>query len=326
MADGLLSGVLPAAQSFGDYLKRNLLDLATNPRARLEQAVGQTQDTQRELGGLLAMAKAGDERAKQEFAQRMADMAANMSTAGATVWHGSPYKFERFDPTKIGSGEGAQAYGYGHYVAEAPKVAQVYQKSLSDASSPYTYNWMGQSYEKGAAKDPVAHALGLAYHQNVSTAKKIAKMGLKDAKAGEPYALDMGGVDYYQKMLDTANNLKKSDIKATQGSLYKIDLPDEQIANMLNWDQELGKQTPQIQALAKQHGLAMDDLGGDLVARMDAKKAAGAEAMRQAGIPGIKYFDAQSRGGKQADTQNFVVFPGNEGLLSILERNGLQLK
>jgi hypothetical protein len=104
----------------------------------------------------------------------------------------------------------------------------------------------------------------------------------------------------------------------------------------------------------------MDDLGGDLVAAMNAKLPEGAEAMRQAGIPGVKYLDEGSRGRykaratykgkpygdeitfsskntlddyiqqKQAEgfgvevlpgTSNFVVFPKNESLLNILERN-----
>jgi hypothetical protein len=33
------------------------------------------------------------------------------------VYHGSPYEFEKFDSAHIGKGEGAQAHGWGHYVA-----------------------------------------------------------------------------------------------------------------------------------------------------------------------------------------------------------------
>ena len=42
---------------------------------------------------------------------------------GAIVWHGSPHKFDKFDSSKIGTGEGAQAYGHGVYFAESPDVA-----------------------------------------------------------------------------------------------------------------------------------------------------------------------------------------------------------
>jgi hypothetical protein len=46
---------------------------------------------------------------------------------GAIVYHGSPHKFDKFDSSKIGSGEGSQAYGHGLYVAESPDVARSYQ-------------------------------------------------------------------------------------------------------------------------------------------------------------------------------------------------------
>jgi hypothetical protein len=43
--------------------------------------------------------------------------------------------------------------------------------------------------------------------------------------------------------------------------------------------------------------------------------------LRDAGIPGIKYLDGGSRTAGQGSS-NYVVFPGNERLLKILERNG----
>jgi hypothetical protein len=41
--------------------------------------------------------------------------------------------------------------------------------------------------------------------------------------------------------------------------------------------------------------------------------------MRDAGIPGIRYLDGGSRTAG-AGSSNYVVFPGNEGLLKILGR------
>lgn len=365
-----MAGLLASAMSGAESLRRNLLDFVKDPIARIERSVGQTQDYQRELGDLYrqgydAEGNVINPDAANAFNTAMANMAANMSNvAGATVWHGSPYKFERFDPTKIGSGEGAQAYGYGHYVAESPDVAKTYRDKLT----------IGENYVNGELLDP--------YNPRHYLASALDDAGGNKAEATEflEFMSQRGGS---KSIKDTAKNalelLQKGDAPKVdyvkpEGALYKLDLPDEQIANMLDWDQELGKQTPQIQALAKQHGLTMDDLGGDLVAAMDAKRPAGAEAMRQAGVPGIKYFDAQSRpsqnvitnrllrlqeqfGGdaekavdefmrsvhntdkvkaemrkdflkqlQQARTSNFVVFPGNEGLLNILERNNQPLK
>jgi len=45
------------------------------------------------------------------------------------LYHGSPYKFNKFAQEKIGTGEGAQAFGYGHYLTESPDIAQDYAKT-----------------------------------------------------------------------------------------------------------------------------------------------------------------------------------------------------
>jgi hypothetical protein len=45
-------------------------------------------------------------------------------TSGILAYHGSPYSFDKFDASKIGTGEGAQAYGHGLYFAENEGVAR----------------------------------------------------------------------------------------------------------------------------------------------------------------------------------------------------------
>jgi hypothetical protein len=48
-----------------------------------------------------------------------------------TTYHGSPHQFEEFDASKIGTGEGAQMYGRGIYLAENPDVAKYYAGKIS---------------------------------------------------------------------------------------------------------------------------------------------------------------------------------------------------
>jgi hypothetical protein len=45
------------------------------------------------------------------------------------VWHGSPHSFDRFSMDKIGTGEGAQAFGHGLYFTEKD-IAKHYAKNL----------------------------------------------------------------------------------------------------------------------------------------------------------------------------------------------------
>ena len=295
-----------------DYVKGRATSLLTDPIGDMKRTMQGTIDRAKQREQLQQVAygdpqnptRVTDQAAADQLAQDYLDMASTIMPAGMTVFHGSPYKFNAFAPKAIGSGEGAQAYGYGHYVAESPEIAKSYATNLSNRD--------------------IANQGRLNAHAN---AKRLADLA-GDAKYAADdirFVLESNPYHDQKKLLsDTLNFLESGDYAkplANQGAFYKIDLPDDQIAKMLDWDAEISKQTPEIQALAKKFNLAPDDLGGDLVAAMNAKLPEGAEAMRSAGVPGIKYFDAQSRGGKQADTRNFVVFPKNEGLLNILERN-----
>jgi hypothetical protein len=54
---------------------------------------------------------------------------------GIRAYHGSPHDFDRFDLNKIGTGEGAQAYGHGLYFAENEGVARSYRDALGNERS-----------------------------------------------------------------------------------------------------------------------------------------------------------------------------------------------
>jgi hypothetical protein len=122
------------------------------------------------------------------------------------------------------------------------------------------------------------------------------------------------------------------------GSLYKIDLPDAQIAKMLDWDKPLSGQTQLKSALDKftaEYGLVKPNpnmTGKEYYQALEnylgATSAEGVKRnisqdvsglLSQYGIPGIRYLDQGSRAGGKG-TSNFVVFPGGEGRLNILGR------
>jgi hypothetical protein len=271
--------------------------------------------------------------------QDMTNLALNlnpvMGLIGATAYHGSPAIFDKFDIKKLGSGEGAQVYGHGMYFAENPTVAKEYQNRLADFGSPYTFQYKDKIYEPSYldnVRDPVRHAISLTYHQGKPQAQKIAKIGLEDTAKGEPYALEMGGKEYYQKMLDTAKSLSKKDIKAQQGAFYKVDIPDEYMPKMLDWDKPLNQQsnilpalrTPQVQNKLAEADVGFQELNmpaSELYRKLSVKfgQKEASNILSQVGVPGIKYLDQGSR--KAGGTQNFVVF--DPSTVKILERNGI---
>lgn len=328
---------LAAIYSSADSFKRGLLDAVQNPVDKMRQVIGNANDRAGVLNTLTGQAadqtvasiKSGgpafpDTPESQQLTQMMADA---YNPVGMMVYHGSPYKFNAFAPKAIGSGEGAQAYGYGHYVAESPDVAKDYAAKLGEFRVEFD----------GEMSNPIAKEIADAVYQRARVAPYQERYGvamdamqniadpIRDRIVGNSYMGIKPMNDQGLMRMNVAKKMGQPKI-VSEGNLYKLDIPDEQIDKMLDWDAEISKQTPEVQALAKQFGLASDDLGGDLVAAMNAKLPEGAESMRSAGVPGIKYFDGQSRGGKKADTRNFVVFPQNEGLLKILERNGVPLE
>ena len=66
-------------------------------------------------------------------------------------------------------------------------------------------------------------------------------------------------------------------------------------------------------------GEAYRTMSMNLSGRASAESAKASNLLQQAGIPGIRYLDAGSRG-QGGGTRNFVVFPGEDKKVKILKR------
>jgi hypothetical protein len=219
------------------------------------------------------------------------------------VYHGSPHRFEEFDASKIGTGEGAQAYGHGIYLAESPKVAEGYKKTVT------------QSMTTGAQRR-LQSAGGDIDKAIAETEAKLAKYRQGGAKSYADVAEeDLRGLNQYKQSGEWAS-----------GNLYTADLPDEMVDRMLDYDASIKSQPENIrnalQPLLDKHGIARTADIGTLISAMgrDMPQSMVSEKLRELGIPGIKYLDAGSRGQGGSGTRNFVVFPGEEKKVKILKR------
>ena len=244
----------------------------------------------------------------------------------ATVWHGSPHKFDRFDfGANMGRGEGAQSYGHGGYLADAKEVASTYLGTGETIGGAATEGRLARAMEKATDAGRYGEALALEELLiNRSPAKAISRFS--EPNGGQQYKDALEAVQKYSRHFKDG------------GNLYKVDLPDSAISRMLDWDKPLSQQAPEVQAgLRKYMGPewektwsnfqgvnAYDVIAGGRHSN-PAGNIAASQKLRDAGIPGIRYLDGGSRGAGTG-TSNYVVFPGEEGLLTILERNGVPLK
>ena len=83
------------------------------------------------IAGMVPMALGGPEgKAAEAATEAGAEAAAPTLASVIKAYHGSPYDFDQFDLSKIGTGEGAQTYGHGLYFAENPDVAARYREQF----------------------------------------------------------------------------------------------------------------------------------------------------------------------------------------------------
>lgn len=233
------------------------------------------------------------------------------------TYHGTPHRFEptpanplgEFEAAKIGTGEGAQAYGHGVYLAEDPSVANQYRVNLSYDPEQMRIgnrqiNDVYDSIQNAAARMPVDKA-NSEYEKLELLEKLMMNERISDVQSR---AAEMSPATRKWFEKEVAPSFK------TYGSLYTADLPDEMIDRMLDWDKPINKQSKYVKDALEAAGI--DPMSSDQAGPM----ARGQELLLQKfGIPGIKYFDEGSRD-KGKGTRNFVVFPGEEKKVKILKR------
>ena len=255
-----------------------------------------------------------------------------------TAWHGSPYKFIEFDSCKIGTGEGAQAYGHGLYLAENPKVAKEYRNVLTGNHNLDQFN---PTVNGEIIDTPVVKAIirnggnPEQFIKDMQPKLKALENKLSQANKDEllpgisDYDMAKMDLDRHQSMVNEASKYIGKNVKNEPlGNLYKVDLPDEHIEKMLDWDKSWKQQPKNVQDAINIDNLLKyyktEDLPTSQVlyhANQNRSPKDFAKFLSDKGVPGIKYLDEQSRATGEG-TRNFVIFPGNEHILDIQEING----
>jgi hypothetical protein len=239
---------------------------------------------------------------------------------GMNAYHGSPHIFEKFDINKIGTGEGAQAFGHGLYFSETPGVAHSYRSALADAPE-----FMIGSRNVGKARNSeTADAARFLFDAKGDAAAALAKVQRLRDGGSYPYSSKV----YVERLTRAISENAGAEIKQLpQGALYHVDIPDEAIGRMLDWDKPLSQQPQSVQdgwvrAMQKRMGRtpqvnfnsftgkqAYDMLSGGALGMhgFEDIAARASKDLRDAGIPGIRYLDQGSRAGGDG-TRNFVLF------------------
>lgn len=216
------------------------------------------------------------------------------------AFHGSPYEFDKFSTQKIGTGEGAQAFGWGLYFTDLESIARNYATTLRKDVDTY----------RELSKDEAIELI------------KSKKDGFEfvDGKISN----DLEGIKYIEE------RYKNNDPLFTEkgvAALYKVSLHEGKTPEQytwLEWDKPVSDKVANLLEKAgipaKINGKAR--IGSDVyegLATREGRKEASIKLL-QNGIDGVKYPAESISRGATSDNAigfNYVVF--DENAVSIKE-------
>ena len=156
-----------------------------------------------------------------------------------SAWHGTPHDFAEFLLSAIGTGEGAQAHGWGLYFAGERSTSEVYKERLSTkrttihlGDNSYTLSGSGDAFldsrsgEKVSSVSPLGFALGnlLAENGNVSAAIR----GLEPLSK-PPFINNKRRREVVEEAIRLLQNNDVSYESTSGGKLYEAEIPDNDV-------------------------------------------------------------------------------------------------
>lgn len=265
-----------------DALKRQLYDALTNPRDYASMLGGRIQESGQAAKQLQSQAfadprqpfKVTNEAALRQLTDMMMAGPLGFAPAGITAYHGSPYLFKQFDPMKVGTGEGAQAYGVGAgYTAEARPVAEDYARNISRSKFIADAKQSSQSGAYTTEVSQLQQMIGDLPLQDYYTKLELQANRLPIKQSEDAYAkldiveqLGLGSnipaVKEYAKEMGYSNAVQNwiekelSKKYKPAGYLYKGDIPDEILPKFLDWDKPI-KDQPEVLKLISPDALGL---------------------------------------------------------------------
>lgn len=168
-----------------------------------------------------------------------------------TAYHGSPFKFKKFDMGAIGTGEGAQAHGWGLYFAKNKKIAsnnyrfigKAYDNSVTFGGKPI----LDLAYNLANIADNTDdHVKAQEYYDKVTIIEDVESSGTTAGITVEKYP--EAAVKWFKREIKPRVRIK--------GSLFEVDIPENDV--LLDENKALAKQDKNVKSLLKKFYAGLD--------------------------------------------------------------------
>lgn len=232
-----------------------------------------------------------------------------------TAYHGTPHHFDEFSLDYIGTGEGAQAHGWGLYFAQNKCVSEKYRENLSISNTEYrigkkTYHLdMDDRVTWVDEKNVTPPEYVLFALRELRTTRGNKEQAIEElSKRAEEWT---GEKDKETKKIGkifkkSAAWLQEKNIEVVgdPGQLFEVDLPENDV--LLDENMEFSQQPEHVRSALGSMGLRdIQRRSGKEIYQLAVEKYGSerqaSEALNAAGIKGISY-DGLS------DGRSFVVF------------------
>lgn len=282
--------------------------------------------------GLQALGGAGDavQMMGAAFPPLVAVGAGMKLPRGIRAFHGSPYDFDKFSLDKIGTGEGAQAYGRGLYFAENEGIARNYRDTLSaGAKGRASLEYAGDRIKnlnfetptegqetREQILDQIATEMSFFDQKPENVINRKIKMLEADiakplSKTGDPETDEINELTRISdlRQLEVYKGLDPEKFK--RGKMYEVNIAADP-NNMIDYDASISDMPNQVRARLyknpeikefldkrKEDGVRPEFYTGatfyDEFSDYVGGENVASDILNEAGIPGIKYFSDTSR-------------------------------
>lgn len=234
------------------------------------------------------------------------------------VFHGSGAKFDRFDHSFMGTGEGAQAYGWGTYVTEVEGIGKSYAGVGVTKLGPLQ-----------AKLGNIDSAISLL-EKEVQKAEKDLTSDNETVRRIATYTLETASER--RKALEEEKATVEEEMKSYR-NLYTVEIPDDNGSNYLHWEEvvpsnvvnavkqrlfdelakgdykgaekELKRELDNVFEASNNEGYM---LYGNISSYLGGDKAA-SRFLNEMGFVGISY---PADGGRAGNKRNYVIFNEND--------------
>lgn len=164
-----------------------------------------------------------------------------------TAYHGTPHIFDKFNLKAIGTGEGAQAHGWGLYFAKNREVAEGYRNTLAGGEITYKGKDINQLYRKledSGQFGKLAIIEQFMIDQSLPTLRKDAPNYIEDG------VFSKEEWDWFEK--EVAPHIKQ------EGRVFEVDIPDADV--MLDEQKTLAEQPSTVRRAVRKLLPELDEI------------------------------------------------------------------